>query len=118
MPDRKYLLSTLTLALLLALMPFSSFFLSGSTSARSRPDCYRRAFILSVGEPASSLSAAVAAVEVLRMKAIPCDDGEQDKAKALGELRVCFRLPWSLRVVPNRQLIAARSVPSTFPLRC
>jgi hypothetical protein len=54
---------------------------------------------------------------VVEVKALPSENEEQD-ADALHEPQVSFLIPWSFRKVPDRQLIAARSILSLYPLRC
>ena len=62
--------------------------------------------------------AAMATETVLRVNALPYENEEQDRANALDEPRVYFLIPCSFRKVPDRQLIAPRSILSLYPLRC
>jgi hypothetical protein len=57
---------------------------------------------------------------ILQVNALPSDneEEEQDRAVALDEPRVSFLIPCSFRKVPDRQLIAPRSILSFQPLRC
>jgi hypothetical protein len=112
MPDRKSLVSTLLLTSSLALLT------SGFVTVSSRPDCLRRNFALTVGQPTTFLCAAMATDAVLQMKALLSEDEEQDRADPLDEPRVSFLIPCSFRKNPDRQLIAPRSNLSLYPLRC
>lgn len=121
MPDRKSLVSTLWLTSLLALLALvlvAPIRTSGFVTASSRPDCHRRDFALPPRQPTTSLSAVMATDVVLRMKALPFDPEEQDRADALDEPRVSFPIPCSFHKIPNRRLIAPRPVLSLYPLRC
>ena len=121
MPDRKILVSTLWLASLLALLalvPVAPIRISGSTTVSARPDCSLRDFALPPGQPSTGLSAAMATDDALRMTALPPETEEQDRHDALDEPQVTFLFPFSFRKVPDRQLIAPRSIPSLYPLRC
>src|SRR5215217_8376031 len=117
MPDRKYLACTLSLTFLLALMLVAPVRTSGSVTVSSRPDCHHRNCARPAGE-FTTRSAAGATDRVLDVKALRAEDEEQEKAEALGELRVSFLLPRSFREVPDRQLVAPDSVLSPYPLRC
>jgi hypothetical protein len=55
---------------------------------------------------------------VLKMKARHSENEEEDGADALDEPRVTFPSLSSLRKVPDRHLIAPRSILSLYPLRC
>jgi hypothetical protein len=121
MPDRKSLVSTLWLASSLALLAsvlVAPIRTSGLVTLSSRPDCLRRNFTLLPGQPTPRLSAVMAADAVLQMKALASENEEQDRADALDEPRASFLIPCSLRKVPDRQLIAPRSILSLYPLRC
>ena len=91
---------------------------SGFVTVSSRPDCLRRNFALPPGQPTTRLSAAMATDAVLEVNALPSENEEQDRADALDEPRVSFLIPCSFRKVPDRQLIAPRSILSLYPLRC
>jgi hypothetical protein len=119
MPDRKSLASTLCLPSTLALLAsvlVAPIWTSGSVS--SRPDCLRRDFALPPGQPTTLLSAAMATDIVQQVNALRSEDEEQDRADALDEPRVSFLIPYSFRKVPDRQLIAPRSILSLYHLRC
>jgi len=118
MPDRKYLASALSLPFLLALMLVAPIRTSGLVTGSSRPDCHHRNCPLPAGELTSRRSAAGATDRVLDVKALRSEDEEQEKAEALGEVRVSFLSPRSFREVPDHQLIAPSSILSRYPLRC
>ena len=121
MPDRKSLVSTLWLTSSLALLAsvlVAPIRTSGFVTVSSRPDCLRRNFALTTGQPTTRISAAMATDAVLQVKALPSENEDQDRADALDERRVSFLIPSSFRKVPDRQLIAPRSILSLYPLRC
>jgi hypothetical protein len=123
MPDRKSLVSTLWLTSSLALLawvPVAPIRTSGFVTVSSRPDCLRRHFALPPGQPTTRLRAAMATDAVLQVNALASlnEEEEQDRAVALDEPRVPFLIPCSYRKVPDRQLIAPRSILSLYPLRC
>jgi hypothetical protein len=121
MPDRKSLVSTLCLTSSLALLAsvlVAPIRTSGFVSVSSWPDCLRRIFALPPGQPATRLSAVMATDAVLRVNALPPASEEQEQSDALDEPRVSFLIPCSFRKVPDRQLIAPRSILSLYPLRC
>ena len=121
MPDRKYLVSTLLLTSLLALLAsvlLAPIRTSGFVTVSSRPDCLRRDFSLPPGQPTTRLDSAMASDAVLREKALHSENEEQDGADPLDARRVSFLIPCSFRKVPDRQLIALRSILSLYPLRC
>ncbi len=119
MPDRRSLVSTLWLTSSLALL--ASVLIAPIRTlgfVSSRPDCLRRNFALPPGQPTTRLGAAMATDAVLELNALASEDEEQDRADALDEPRVSFLIPCSFRKVPDRQLIAPRSILSLYPLRC
>jgi hypothetical protein len=121
MPDRKSLISTICLTSSLALLAsvlFVPIRTSGFVTDSSRHDCHRRNFALPPGQPTTLLSTAMATAAVLQVNALPSENEEQDRADALDEPRVSFLIPCSFRKVPDRQLIAPRSILSLYPLRC
>ena len=121
MPDRKNLLSTLWLTSTLALLAsvlIAPIRASESVTVSSQPDYFRRNFALPPGQPTTHLGAAMATDAVQQVSALRCEDEEQDGADALDEPRVSFLIPCSFRKVPDRQLIAPRSILSLYPLRC
>lgn len=121
MSDRKSLVVTLwftsSLALLASVLvaPVRT---SGFESVASRPDWPHRNFAPRPGQPATCVSAAMAAGANLPMKALPSENEEQDLGDPLNEPRVSFVIPCSFRKVPDRQLTAPRSILSLYPLRC
>ena len=121
MPDRKSLVSMLwlmsTLALLASVLvaPIRA---SESVTVSSQPDYFRRNFALPPGQPTTHLSAAMTTDAVLPVNALPFENEEQERADPLDEPRVSFLIPCSFRKVPDRQLIAPRSILSLYPLRC
>jgi hypothetical protein len=121
MPDLRSLVSTLWLTFSLALLasvlvvPLRT---SGFVTVLSRPDSFHRNFALPPGQPTIRLSAAMATDAVLEVNALPSENEEQDRADALEEPRVSFLIPCSFRKVPDRQLIAPRTILSLYPLRC
>jgi hypothetical protein len=121
MPDRKSLVSTLWLASSLALLAsvlLAPMRTSAFVAVSSRPDCLPRNFALPTGQPTTRLRAAMAANAVLELNAIPSENEEQDPADALDGPRISLLIPSSFRKVPDRQLIAPRSILSLYPLRC
>jgi hypothetical protein len=121
MPDRKSLVCTPWLTSLLALLAsvlVAPIRTSGFVSVSSRPDCLRRNFALSPVQPTTRLSAATATDAVLQVNALPSENEEQDWADPLDEPRVSILIPCSFRKVPDRQMIAPRSILSLYPLRC
>ncbi|MBV8265463.1 MAG: hypothetical protein JO252_03870 [Planctomycetaceae bacterium] len=121
MPDRKSLVSTLWLTSSLALLAsvlVAPIRTSGFITVSSRPDCLRRNVAPPPGQSTTRLSAAMATDAVLQVNALPSENEEQDRADALDEPRVSFLIPCSFREVPDRQLIAPRSILSLYPLRC
>jgi hypothetical protein len=121
MPDHKRLNSTLWLTASLALLAavlVAPIRTSGFSSVSSRPDCLRRNFALAPGQPTSRLCAAIATEAAREENALPSEDEEQDRADALIEPRVSFLIPCSFCTLPDRQLIAPRSILSLYPLRC
>jgi hypothetical protein len=121
MPDRKRLISTLWLTSSLALLAsvlVAPIRTSEFVTVSSRPDCLRRDFALPPGQPMTRLSAAMATDAVREVDALPSENEEQERADALEEPRVSFRIPCSFRKVSDRQLIAPRSILSHYPLRC
>jgi len=120
MPDLKSLVSTLwltsSLALLASVLVVVPIRTSGFVS--SRPDCLRRNFALTPVQPTTRLGAAMATDAVLEVNALPSENEEQDRANPLDEPRVSFLMPCSFPKVPDRQLIAPRSILSLYPLRC
>lgn len=121
MPDRKSLVSTLWLTFSLALltsMLVAPIRTSVFVTVWSRPDCLHRNFAQPSGRPTIRRSAAMATDAVLQVKALPSEIEEQDRDDALDEPRVSFLIPCSFRKLPDRQLIAPRSILSLYPLRC
>jgi hypothetical protein len=122
MPDRKSLVPTLWLISSLALLAsvlVAPIRISGFVTVSSQPDCLRRNIDLPPGQRTTHLSAATAADAVLEVDALPSEnEEEQDRADALDEPRTSFLIPCSFRKVPDRQLIAPRSILSLYPLRC
>jgi hypothetical protein len=121
MPDRKNLVCTLWLASSLALLAsvlVAPIRTSGFVTLSSPSDCLRRNFAVLPGQATTRLSAAMATDTVLLVNALPSENEEQDGADALDEPRVTFLIPCSFRKVPDRQLIAPRSILSLYPLRC
>ena len=121
MPDRKSLVSTLWLTTSLALLAsvlVAPIWTSGFVTVSSRPDSLRRNFALPPSQPTTRLSAAMATDAVLQVNALPSDDEEQDRDVAQETPRVSFLIPCSFRKVPDRQLMAPRSILSLYPLRC
>jgi len=55
---------------------------------------------------------------ILDVDALRSENEEQDRAHALDEPRISFLVPSPFRKVPDRQLIAPRSILSLYPLRC
>jgi hypothetical protein len=121
MPDRKSLVSSLWLTLSLALLasvlvgPIST---AGFVFVSSRPDCARRNFAPTPGQPTTHLSAGMATDAVLQVNALPSENEEQYRADPLDEPRLSFLIPCSFRKVPDRHLIVPRSILSLYPLRC
>jgi hypothetical protein len=121
MPDRKNLVPVLWLTsslVLLAWVLVAPIRTSGFVAASSRPDSLRRDFVLPPVQPTTCLSAGMAPDAVLDLDALPSEDEEQDRPDALDEPRVSFLMPYSFRKVPDRQLVAPRSILSHYPLRC
>jgi hypothetical protein len=121
MPDRKSLVSTFWLMSSLAVLAsvlVAPIRTSGFVSVSSRPDCVRRNFALRPVQHSTRLSAAMATDAVLQVNALPTENEEQDWADPLDEPRYSFLIPCSFRKVPDRQLIAPRSILSLYPLRC
>jgi hypothetical protein len=121
MPDRKSLICTLWLTTSLALLAsvlVAPIRASGFVCASSWPDCLPRNSALPPGQPTTRLRAAMATDAVLEVDALLSESAEQDRADALEEPRVSFLIPCSFREVPNRQLIAPRSILTLYPLRC
>ncbi len=121
MPDRKSLVFLLCITSSLALL--ASVLLApirtwGFASVSSRAACLPRNFALPPGQPTTRLCVAMATDAVLEANALRSENEEQDGADALDEPRVSFLIPCSFRKVPDRQLIAPRSVLSLYPLRC
>jgi hypothetical protein len=121
MRDRKRLFSTLWLTISLALVvsvlvaPVGT---SEFVTISSRPDCLRYDFALPPGQHATCLSAGTATDTVLEVNALPSENEEQDRVDALDEPPVSFLPPSSFHKIPDRQLIAPRSVLPLYPLRC
>ena len=121
MPDRTSLVFTLCLTSALALLAWvlvDPIQTSGFVSVSPRLDCLRRDCALPLGQPTTRLNAAMATDTVLEVNALAAEDEEQDRADALDEPRVSFLILCSFRKVPDRQLIAPRSILSLYPLRC
>ncbi|MGP0066756.1 MAG: hypothetical protein ACLQGP_24595 [Isosphaeraceae bacterium] len=121
MPDLKNLVSTLWFTCLLALLAsvvVAPRRTSGFVTVSSRPDCLRRDFGLSPGRSTMRLSKAMATDAVLEVDAFASESKEQERAGALDEPRVSFLIPCSFRKLPDRHLIAPRSILSLYPLRC
>lgn len=121
MPDRKSLISTLWLTsslVLLASVVVAPIRTSGFVTVSSRPHRLRRSFALPPGQHTIRLSAGMATDAVLQMTALLSENEEQDRADPVDEPRVSFLIPCSFRKVPDRQLIAPRSILSLYPLRC
>ena len=91
---------------------------SGSVTVSSLPDCLGRNFALPPGHSTAHFSATIATDDTLKVDALPSEDEEQDRADALHEPRVSFLIACSFPKVPDRQLIAPRSILSLYPLRC
>jgi len=121
MPDRKSLVSTFWLISSLALLAsvlVAPIRTSELATVSSRPDCLRSHFARPPGQPTTRLSAAVATDAVPLVNALPSENEEQDRTDALDEPRISFLNPYAFRKVPDRQLIAPRSILSLYPLRC
>ena len=121
MPDRKSLVFLLWVTSSLALLAsvlVAPIRTSGFVSVSFRPFCVRRNFAVPPGQPTTRLSAAMAVDGVSQVNALPSENEEQDRADPLQEPRVSFLVPSSFRNVPDRQLIAPRSILSLYPLRC
>jgi len=120
--DRKSRVFTLWLTSSLALLAsvlVAPIRASGFVTISSRPDCLRRNLALPAGQPTTRLTAAAMATDtVLHLTALPSENEEQDPADALNEPRASFLIPCSFPKAPDRQLIAPRSIPSLYPLRC
>ena len=119
-PDFRSLVFTLWLASSLALVAsvVAPIRASGFVDHMSRPDCLRRNLAPPSVQPTTSLSASLAPDAVLHVNALPSENEELDPADALDEPRVSFLVPCSFRKVPDRPLIAPRSIPSLYPIRC
>ncbi len=119
MLDRKSLVCTLCLTSSLALLvaPIRTL---GFVTVSSRPDCLRRNFKVALppGQPSTCLSKAMATDAVLEVDALRSESEEQERADVLDEPRVSFLIPCSFRKLPDRHLIAPRSILSLYPLRC
>jgi len=121
MPDRKSLVFALWLTsslALLASMLVEPIRTPEFATVSSRPDCLRRNFALSQGQPTTRLSSAMATESVLREKALYSENEEQDGADRLDERRVSFLIPSSFRKDRDRQFIVPSSILSLYPLRC
>ena len=118
MPDRKRLVTTLWLASFLPLVLVVPDRTSGSVTGSSQPDCLSRSSAQPSSPPKTHIDAAKATDAVLQANAVPNDNEEEERADAPNEPRVSFLIPHSLRKVPDRQLIARRSILSFYPLRC
>jgi hypothetical protein len=120
MPDRKSLVSMLWLASSLAVLALVLVAPTRATELltdTSRIDCPSRNLALAPGEPTTHFSAGMATDAGLEVNALPSEN-EELEADALDEPRVSFLIPCSFRKVPDRQLIAPRSILSLYPLRC
>jgi hypothetical protein len=120
MPDCRSLVTAFRLASSLALVV--SVLIAPIRSPRpvavaSRSECLRGDFALPPGQPTARLSGVRDDDAVAEVNALPSENEEQG-ADALDEPRVSFLIPWSFRKVPDRQLIAPRSILSLYPLRC
>jgi hypothetical protein len=121
MPDRKSLVVMLWLTASLPLLAWvlvAPVRMSGFVCVSCRPDCLPRNFAVPPGQPTTRLSAAMATDAVREVNALRSENEEQDGADALDEPRVSFLIPCSFRKVPDRKLIAPRSILSLYPLRC
>ena len=121
MLDRRSLHSTLWLTSALALLAsvlIGPIRMSEFVTVSSRPYCLRRNVILPPGQHTIRLSAAMATDAVPQVNALPSEDEEQERADALDQPRVSFLTPCSFRKLPDRHLIAPRSILSLYPLRC
>ena len=121
MPYRKSHVSTLCLTSSLALLacilvvPIKT---PGFVTASFRPDRLRLNFALPPSQPTTYLTAAMAADALLEEDALPYEMEEQERADALDEPRVSFRIPCSFQKIPDHQLIGPSSILSLYPLRC
>lgn len=118
--DRKRIRITLGIAFsltLLALVSIASVRALRSVPDLPRPDSPHSAFALVSGLPTPYLSAELATHAVQTLKALPCEDDEEEKSEAPVELRVSFRGPGSFREVSERESIAPPSILSRYPLR-
>jgi len=117
MPVRKSLVSTLWLisALTVLAAPIRT---SGFVNVSSQAESLCRHFDLPPAQPTTRLNAAMATDAVLEVDALPSEDEEQERPDALAEPRVSFLMPCSFHKLPDRRLIAPRSVLSHYPLRC
>ena len=121
MPDRKSLVSMLWFATSLALMASvmaEPVWMSGLVTASSRHDNLNRHFALPSGQPTTCLSAARTTNDVLQVNALPSENEEQDRPDAPDGSRASCLIPCSFRKIPDRPLIAPRSILALYPLRC
>jgi len=121
MPDRKSLVSMLWFTTSLALMASvlaEPVWTSGPFTVSSPSDSLNRHFALLQGQPTTCLSAARTTNDVLQVNALPSENEEQDRPDAPGRSRVSCLIPCSYHKVPDRPLIAPRSILSLYPLRC
>ena len=121
MPDRKSLVSTLwpasSLALLVSVL-FAPIRTSEFAVASSQPAPLDRSFALPPGQPTTHFGAALGTDTVVQVNALPFENEEQDRVDTLDEPQVAFRIACSFRNIPDRRLVAPRSIPSLYPLRC
>jgi len=121
MSDRKSLVSPPWLAsslVMLGLLLVAPIGTSGFVTISPRSDGFQSNFVLLSCQQTTHLSAATASDTVLVVDALPFEDEEQERPDVLAEPRVSFLNPCSFRKIPDRQLIAPRSVLSLYPLRC
>jgi hypothetical protein len=130
MTDRKRHISTLwltySLALLVLVAPMrmsgvanvTSMRMSGVANVTSRPGFLPRDFAVPTGQPKAHLGAAMSTDAVLRVYAVLSESNEQEEAYAQDEPRVPYATPFTSCNIPDLPLIASRSIPSVYPLRC
>lgn len=118
MPDWKHLISTIGLTSLLALVLVVPIRSPGSVSDPSRPVCLNNSFAPPPSHSTARLGETSATDAVQKLKALPSENEGEEGADALDEPRVSFLSFRTFRKVPDRRLIAPRSILSLYPLRC
>jgi hypothetical protein len=121
MPDRKNLVTILCVASslgLLASVLVAPIRTSEFLAVSSRIESLFRNEVPASSESTPRFHVAVETDAVPRISALPSEPEEQDRADALGEPHITFRIPCSFLKISYRKSLPPSTILSLYPLRC